>query len=168
MERLCGEQLKNEFQLDTHVLPIEDPSLPTLYRQKKYHKDDFCMIRPSGNPMSSDLLLEMVSSGDAKNLSQDLVEVNSISIIGEGKVACVVYTTNQYFNFKGMHVKVSIYLVCVSCCWWLTFVANCCRSCFVGTPNEDRVVSTSVVEEMPDGSIKVAHGHRCTGVPIPI
>jgi len=37
-----------------------------------------------------------------------------------------------------------------------------------GTANEDRVVTTYVVEEMEDGSIKMAHGHRCTGVPIPI
>lgn len=66
------------------------------------------MIRPSGKPMSSDMLIEMTSSGDATNLSQDLVSVDSINIIGDGKVACVVYTSNQYFTFKGKQLEVTI------------------------------------------------------------
>lgn len=59
------------------------------------------MIRPSGRPMPNEMFLEMTTNGDATNITQDLVSVDSINVIGGGKVACVVVTTNQYFTFKG-------------------------------------------------------------------
>jgi len=80
----------------------KDPS-PEKWKamSDKYHKDNFCYIRPSGNPMTRDVFLKMTSSGDITNSRQDLIAVNSVNIIGNGKVACAVYTANQYFAYKG-------------------------------------------------------------------
>lgn len=71
--------------------------------QNKYYTKDYIMIRPSGNPMTSEMLLEMVSSGDAKNMSVDLVSIDAVKIVADGKVATTYYKCNEYFTFKGAY-----------------------------------------------------------------
>ena len=51
--------------------------------------------------MSKEMFLEMTTSEAVSNISEDLVEVNSVKVIGGGKVACAVVTSNQYFTFEG-------------------------------------------------------------------
>ena len=114
--------------------------------------------------MSNEMFLDMVTSGDVSNITQDLVLVDSVNVIGGGKVACLVVTTNQYFTFKG-ELKV--------CCTNEMLMALLCTDLkpvfhLIGKNNEDRVVSTYVIEEMGNDDIKVVHVHRCTGVPIPL
>ena len=50
--------------------------------------------------MNREIFLEM-TRGEITESRQDLISVDSINIIGDGKVACVVCTTNQFFNYKG-------------------------------------------------------------------
>jgi len=51
--------------------------------------------------MSGEEFLEMATSGAVSNITEDLVKVDSVNVIGGGRVACVVVTSNQYFSFKG-------------------------------------------------------------------
>ena len=67
----------------------------------KHHTEDYILIRPSGNPLSLDGLIDMFQSGDITNFSDSVVAVESIKILGDGAVATMVFKSEQIFNYKG-------------------------------------------------------------------
>jgi hypothetical protein len=72
---------------------------------EKKHGEDFVQIRASGNPIDSHGLARLFASGgDVLFLkAQVLVSVDSVILLGNGKVAVVTYTADQSFSYRGVH-----------------------------------------------------------------
>ena len=65
--------------------------------------DDFLAVRPSGNPISAEKLVEMFDSTDLIAETSELIKIHKIEIFDE--VAYAVFTLNEIFNFKGNQNK---------------------------------------------------------------
>ena len=65
--------------------------------------EDFLAVRPSGNPISAEKLVEMFDSKDLVAESSELIKIHKIEIFDE--VAYAVFTLNEIFNFKGNQNK---------------------------------------------------------------
>ena len=65
--------------------------------------EDFLAVRPSGNPISAEKLVEMFDSKDLVAESSELIKIHKIEIFDE--VAYAVFTLNEIFNFKGSQNK---------------------------------------------------------------
>ena len=65
--------------------------------------EDFLAVRPSGNPISAEKLVEMFASKDLVAESSELIKIHKIEIFAE--VAYAVFTLNEIFNFKGNQNK---------------------------------------------------------------
>ena len=77
-------------------------------RQKWHHFcDDFGLddtvvfLRPSGNPATPSMLLDMIISGDVTSKSMEVVSVDSIRVFAEGRAAVVTFTQHATFTYKG-------------------------------------------------------------------
>ena len=65
--------------------------------------EDFLAVRPSGNPISAEKLVEMFDNKDLVAESSELIKIHKIEIFNE--VAYAVFTLNEIFNFKGSQNK---------------------------------------------------------------
>ena len=65
--------------------------------------EDFLAVRPSGNPISAEKLVEMFDNKDLVAESSELIKIHKIEIFDE--VAYAVFTLNEIFNFKGNQNK---------------------------------------------------------------
>jgi len=90
-------------RLDTFVLVHGANSCFGSYAtlQTETMTDDFEAMRPSGNPMSRALYIDMFSNGDVTEFTNKLVEIKSICYICDGKAAVVVFVQDQIFKYKG-------------------------------------------------------------------
>lgn len=66
---------------------------------KKYWSEGAFLIRPSGNPLSSDQELQMRASQDITMTKEELVKINKVSVYGEIATCC--FTVHQVFSYKG-------------------------------------------------------------------
>jgi hypothetical protein len=85
---------------------------------ENYHSPKYVLIRPSGNPLTVEGIVQMFCNADLKPVSISLISVDSVQIIADGLAAVATYTVDQKFNYKGT------------------------------TLNEDRCVLTCVLEEL--------------------
>ena len=79
----------------------------------KYFKDDdVVMIRPSGNPLTKEMLSQMIKSPDVNFGEQSVVSVDSVLVFADGKAAVTTHVEDQHFNYQGTEnadrVKISI------------------------------------------------------------
>lgn len=51
--------------------------------------------------MTNETFFEMVTSGDITEGSSQLVSIDTIRLLGDGKVAAATYTSDNYFTYKG-------------------------------------------------------------------
>ena len=65
--------------------------------------EDFLAVRPSGNPISAEGLVEMFDSKDLVAESSELIKIHKIEIYGE--IAYAVFTLNEFFSYKGNQNK---------------------------------------------------------------
>ena len=65
--------------------------------------EDFLAVRPSGNPISAEKLVEMFDSKDLVAESSELIKIHKIEIFDE--VAYAIFTLKEIFNFKGNQNK---------------------------------------------------------------
>ena len=63
--------------------------------------DSVLFIRPSGNPATPSLMLDMLLSGDVVPKSSSLMSVDSVRIFAAGHAAVVTFTQHTAFNYKG-------------------------------------------------------------------
>ena len=65
--------------------------------------EDFLAVRPSGNPISAQGLVEMFDSKALIAESSELIKTHKIEIYGE--IAYAVFTLNEVFIYKGNQNK---------------------------------------------------------------
>mmetsp|Transcript_5277 Transcript_5277/g.15425 ORF Transcript_5277/g.15425 Transcript_5277/m.15425 type:complete len:470 (-) Transcript_5277:66-1475(-) len=79
----------------------------------KYHAPDYIMVRPSGNPVNSNGLIQMFISQDLQLLEFKLQSIDSVQWIAENTVAVVTYTVDQKFTYKGTLNEDRTLMTCV-------------------------------------------------------
>ena len=70
--------------------------------------EDFLAVRPSGNPISAQGLVEMFDSKDLVVESSELIKTHKIEIYGD--IAYAILTLNEIFSYKGsQNIDLSTY-----------------------------------------------------------
>ena len=72
---------------------------------------DFLAVRPSGNPISAEKLVEMFDNKELVAVSSELIRIHKIEIFD--KVAYAVFTLNEIFSFKGNQNKYLSTYTCI-------------------------------------------------------
>ena len=76
----------------------------------RFNSPDWTMVRPSGNPLNMESLLQMWNSPDVNVTANQLLGVNSVKIFAGGNAAVATFTCYQVFNYKGQpNTDVSVY-----------------------------------------------------------
>lgn len=70
-----------------------------LMAESMYPDEGVIYIRPSGNPLTQEAMLGMMTGGDAQLTVKDLLEVSHVRVFGNAAVC--VYTTREKFVYKG-------------------------------------------------------------------
>ena len=67
----------------------------------KNHSSAYKQIRPNGNPIDSDGLVDMLTSGDMILHNSSLVSVDSVTLMAAGKSAVATYIADQSYALHG-------------------------------------------------------------------
>ena len=86
IKAFLGEQIAA-----AHALPKDEAAIAAHF--DKYMLPDFVAIRPSGNPLTLDMWKGMKMSEDVVSESDELVSVDSIKMLADGKVGHAPHTT---------------------------------------------------------------------------
>ena len=79
--------------------------IPEIWRAlyEKYHTPNYVLVRPSGNPLTSEGFVHMHCAADVEVVSMTLVSIDSTTIIAHGTAAVATYTVDQRFWYKGTY-----------------------------------------------------------------
>lgn len=105
---------------------------------EQYFTDDYCCVRPSGNPLDKDGFVTLCAE-DIEMISVELVSIDSVQMLARNTVAVVVYTADQIFNYKG--------------------VPNSDRATITAVLH--------AASETQEGLFRIGHEQRSVGKPIP-
>lgn len=107
----------------------------------QYCTPDLRWIRPSGNPLNKEGLIEMMSE-HIVSVRAELVSIESIQLLAGGMAAVVVFTADQEYLYKGQAES------------------DRCITTAVLHMEQDG--------NGGGGVIRIGHEHRCVGKPIPV
>lgn len=79
---------------------------------EQYYRPNFQYVRPSGNPIGVDDLVEGLAA-DMRIKSIQMVSVDSITILVSSQSAVVVYTCDHSFEYKGIPTEDRSVMTCV-------------------------------------------------------
>jgi hypothetical protein len=105
-----GPRILSEEIIKAHLHDIYDDldsnkshKIPDIWRAlyEKYHTPRYVLIRPSGNPLTSEGFVHMHCSQDVEVIGMILISVDSIQLIAGGAAAVATYTVDQKFTYKG-------------------------------------------------------------------
>ena len=68
----------------------------------KNHSPSYKQVRPNGNPIDSDGLVDMLTSGDMVLHESSLVSVDSVTLMAAGKAAVATYTADTSYTLLGV------------------------------------------------------------------
>jgi hypothetical protein len=89
--------------------------IPDIWRAlfEKYHTPSYTLIRPSGNPLTSEGFVQMHCSVDVEVISMTLISIDSTTLIAGAAAAVTTYTVDQIFLYKGTRNEDRCVVKCV-------------------------------------------------------
>lgn len=100
-----------DYYDDLGTMATDSRSSWTLFFEK-YCVPDFQWIRPTGNPIDQEGLIDMFLN-DIRIHSGALVSLDSVVVLEGGKSAVALYTADQIFTYKGTENKDRTVISCV-------------------------------------------------------
>ena len=100
--------VENDSLVHRKIRNVVHTCSPGLRSEKErvwnmFYLPDALIIRPSGNPLTREMFLELISSDDIHWLEDGkLVSIDHIKVFAKGMAAIVVYTMDQNFVYKGI------------------------------------------------------------------